>query len=310
MSYDVMVVGGSFAGLAAATQLGRARKKVAVIDSGLPRNRFSPLAHGFLGQDGEPPAEILARARADLSKYETVELLQGIAHTASASEAGFRVTTQDGRAWVGRQLILSYGVRDILPDLPGLAERWGHTVLHCPYCHGFELDRQPIGVLARNEMAFHGGMLLPDWGPTTLFTQGLFEPTDEQRAALVARGTRIESTPIRALLGRAPGLDGVQLEDGRVISLAGLFVAPLLQPSADLARQLGCKMVTGPMGDSVEVDAMQQTSVPGIYAAGDLANPMGNVTLAAATGVRAAVSAHFAQVFPPAREPASASEEA
>ncbi len=300
MLYDVVVVGGSFAGLAAATQLGRARRSVVVVDAGQPRNRFSPAAHGILGHDGKPPAEILGQALHELERYRTVSVVQGVAVNACAVEEGFQLTLQDGRTLQGRQLILAYGVRDILPELPGLAERWGRTVLHCPYCHGFELDQQPMGVLARNEMAFHAAMLLPDWGPTTLFTQGGFHPTDEQHQALAARGVRIETTLITGLLGDAPGLDGVCLQDGRVIPVSGLFVAPLLQPSADLAQQLGCTMASGPMGELVEVDPLQKTSRAGVYAAGDMASAMSNATLSAAAGVRAAASAHFSLVFGPA----------
>ncbi len=183
-----------------------------------------------------------------------------------------------------RRLVLAYGVRDTLPDLPGLAERWGVSVLHCPYCHGYELDRQPVGVLARNDMAFHQAMLLPDWGPTTLFTQGSFEPTSEQRQALVARGAELETTPVVSLLGPSPKLEAVHLTDGRTIPLAALFVAPLTLPSSDLANQLGCAMRDGPTGPYLEVDAMQATTVPGVFAAGDLASPMPNATLAAAAG--------------------------
>lgn len=300
MLHDVMVVGGSFAGLAAATQLGRARRSVVVIDAGQPRNRFSPAAHGILAHDGRPPAEILGQALHELERYDTVRLVQSVGVSAEAVDEAFRLTLQDGRTLMGKQLILAYGVRDILPELPGLAERWGHTVLHCPYCHGFELDQQPMGVLARNETAFHAAMLLPDWGPTTLFTQGEFQPTEEQRLALAARGARIETTPVVGLLGDAPGLEGVCLQDGRVMRMSGLFVAPLLQPSADLAQQLGCTMATGPMGELVEVDPMQRTSRAGVYAAGDLASAMSNATLSAAAGIRAAASAHFALVFGPA----------
>lgn len=297
MDYDVIVVGGSFAGLAAATHLGRARRRVAVIDSGQPRNRFSPAAHGFIGHDGRAPADILGAALNQLERYSTVDLVQGTATTARAAAGGFSITLDDDRRLQATRLILAYGVRDQLPSLPGLQERWGHSVLHCPYCHGFELQQQPIGVLGGHDRAFHVGMLLPDWGPTTLFTEGRFEPTDEQRSALAARGTRIEHSPIIELLGEAPGLQGVRLADGRTVALAGLFVAPQLIPSSDLATQLGCAMDAHAFGESIRVDAMQATTIAGVHAAGDVVNPMGNVTLAAAAGIRAAAAVHAAQVF-------------
>lgn len=296
MDNDVIIIGGSFAGLAAATQLGRARRRVAVIDTGLPRNRFSPAAHGVLGHDGRPPAQLLGEALGQLERYRTVRVLQAKAIGAHAEGDGFAVTLADGRHLQARQLILAYGLHDQLPALPGLQQRWGRSVLHCPYCHGFELDQQPIGVLGGHERAFHMGMLLPDWGPTTLFTEGVL-PSEAEQQALAARGTRIEHARVATLLGPAPALQGVVLDDGRQIPLAGLFVAPQLRPNSDLAQQLGCAMDMQPMSESIRVDAMQATSVPGVYAAGDLAQPMGNVTLSMAAGVRAAAAVHAAMLF-------------
>lgn len=164
MDFEIIIVGGSFAGQAAALQLGRARKHVLLVDAGEPRNRFARSSHGFLGQDGQSPAGIIATARTQLAKYTTVELHKGYAGKASASGSGFRVTLRDGGDVSAKRLILATGVRDKLPSLPGLEERWGVCVLHCPYCHGFELGQQPIGVLASSELAMHQAMLVPDWG--------------------------------------------------------------------------------------------------------------------------------------------------
>ncbi|WP_152048305.1 NAD(P)/FAD-dependent oxidoreductase [Aureimonas psammosilenae] len=299
MDHDVIVIGGSFAGLSAAMQLARARRTVLVLDTNVPRNRFAATSHGFPGQDGRGPAEIGAALRADLAVYPTVTFASGGAVAARRDGGGFTVSLAAGSEITARRLVFAYGVRDTLPDLPGLAERWGVSVLHCPYCHGYELDRQPVGVLARNEMAFHQAMLLPDWGPTTLFTQGKFLPTGDQRQALDARGARVETTPVTALLGPSPVLEAVQLADGRTIPLAGLFVAPLTLPSSDLANRLGCATRDGPTGPYLEVDAMQATTVPGVFAAGDLASPMPNATLAAAAGVMAGAAAHRSLVFDP-----------
>ncbi|WP_294641386.1 NAD(P)/FAD-dependent oxidoreductase [uncultured Aureimonas sp.] len=299
MDHDVIVIGGSFAGLSAAMQLARARRTVLLLDTNAPRNRFAATSHGFPGQDGRGPAEIGGALRAELAAYSTVAFASEAAVAARREGDGFVVSLAAGGKITARRLVLAYGVRDTLPDLPGLAERWGVSVLHCPYCHGYELDRQPVGVLARNDMAFHQAMLLPDWGPTTLFTQGSFEPTSEQRQALVARGAELETTPVVSLLGPSPKLEAVHLTDGRTIPLAALFVAPLTLPSSDLANQLGCAMRDGPTGPYLEVDAMQATTVPGVFAAGDLASPMPNATLAAAAGVLAGAAAHRSLVFDP-----------
>lgn len=172
-------------------------------------------------------------------------------------------------------------------------------MLHCPYCHGYELNAAPVGVLARDDMALHQAMLLPDWGPTTLFTQGALVLTQEQVQALTARNVRIEETPVQTLIGDSPALEGVRLRDGREVALAGLIVAPETAPCCDLAARLGCETTEGPTGPYLAVDVMQATTVPGVFAAGDLASPMPNATLAAAAGVMAGGSAHRSLVFDP-----------
>jgi thioredoxin reductase len=286
---DVIIVGGSFAGHAAALMLGRARRDVLLLDAGAPRNRFADASHGFLGQDGRAPAEIMEIARGQLAAYGTVEQRAGLAVRAVAEADGFRLAMADGSEELARRLVLATGQRDVLPDLPGLAERWGKTVLHCPYCHGYELDQGPIGVLAAGEMAMHQALMLPDWGPTTLFLQGAFVPSAEQQAALAARGVAVEPVPVVALEGAGAS---VRLADGRPEALAGLFIAARTELASDLAVQLGCAMAEGPLGAFVSVDERKMSSVRGVFAAGDLSAPMANATLAAAAGMMAGVGAH------------------
>jgi len=292
MLLDAIVVGGSFAGLSAALQLARARRRVLVLDAGLPRNRFAEAAHGILGHDGKAPAAILREALCQLQAYPTVEFLRGEAVTATADPLGFTVKVSDGRTIRARRLVLATGVVDILPDLPGLKERWGATVLHCPYCHGYEVRDRPLGVLANHPMAAHQAAMIPDWGPTTLFTQGRFEPDTEQLAMLVARGVTLEREPVVALLGDAPDLDAVRLADGRVVTVNALFVAPSTRMSSPLAEQLGCAFDDGMVGPVIRVDDWKTTTVAGVYAAGDAARAMHNATLASADGVMAGVGAH------------------
>lgn len=297
MNYDIIIVGGSFAGQAAALQLGRARRRVLLVDSGQPRNRFARSSHGFLGQDGQSPSTILTRVKGQLIAYKTVELLEGLATDAGMVDGQFRLVLSNGEETTGSRLILATGVCDKLPEIPGLAERWGVSVLHCPYCHGYELDQKPLGVLASSEIAMHQAMLVPDWGPTTLFTQNAFKPTDEQKAALAARGVTIEPTPITELLGKGVALEAVRLTDGRTIALSGLFIAPQTAPASNLAERLGCTFNDGPTGPFIAVNGRQETSVPGVFAAGDAASPMANATLAAAAGVMAAGSAHYSLIY-------------
>ncbi|OAE58505.1 thioredoxin reductase [Achromobacter xylosoxidans] len=297
MHYDVIIIGGSFAGLSAAMQLARARRQVLLVDAARPRNRHAAHAHGFLGQDGVPPQEIVANARAQLARYPTVAFLDGEAIQALAQDGGFAVVMAGGEQVRGARLILATGMRDELPPLPGLQARWGQTVLHCPYCHGFEVAGEPLGVLAAHPMSVHQAMLLPDWGPTTYFTQGQFEPSPEDARHLAARGVHVERTPVVALLGEAPALTGVVLDDGREVPLRALFVASRVHMASPLAGQLGCEFDEGPLGPVIRVDDMKQTTVPGVFAAGDASTPMSNATLASASGVMAGVCAHRSLVM-------------
>jgi thioredoxin reductase len=292
MFHEAIVVGGSFAGLSAAMQLARARRRVLVIDSDLPRNRFAEAAHGFLGQDGKSPQAIMREAARQLAAYPTVTFVAGKATTARVDDDGFTVIMADGDVARGARLVLATGVKDELPPIPGLAERWGATVLHCPYCHGYEVAGRRLGVLADHPMSAHKAILLPDWGPTTYFTQDAFNPDEATAAHLAARGVAIERSPIVELLGEAPELEAVRLADGRVTPLGAIFVAPRVSMASPLAHQLGCALEEGPLGPYVRVDGRGLTTMAGVYAAGDAASPMHNGTLASASGVMAGVGAH------------------
>ena len=213
MLHDALIIAGSYAGMAAALQLARARRQVLVVDAGQRRNRFAAHSHGFLTQDGETPDGIAARARQQLLRYPTVTWIGATAETAAIVDEGFTLRLEDGSQRHGRRLVLATGVTDTLPALPGLRERWGISVFLCPYCDGYELAQGPLGVLATSDAWFHQAMLIPEWGPTTLFTQGRYHPDDEQRARLAARGVTIEATPVLSVGGDRATL---QLADGRV----------------------------------------------------------------------------------------------
>lgn len=293
--FDAVVIGGSFAGLAAATYIARARRPVLVIDGGQPRNRFSPAAHGFLGQDGLAPAQILGTAREQVQAYPSVTFRTGDALAIEPTAAGFSVALADGRIVSGRKIVLATGLRDELPPLPGLLERWGRSVLHCPYCHGYETHGGPLGVLGGDPASAHKVVLLRDWGPVTYFTQGGPLPDEASLAAMSARGVQLETTPIRALLGDAPALTGVVLEDGREVRLNGLFVAPRVHQRPVVTR-LSLQMDENPYGPLVHTDERRMTSVPGIYAAGDIVRAAHSISFAVADGVTAGVSLHQALV--------------
>lgn len=294
MKFDVIIIGGSYAGLSAALQLGRARKNILIVDAGERRNRFASHSHGFLGQDGKAPGEIIAEARRQIERYRTIHWVEGTVTDADGSFGDFIIEIDGSRRERADRLILAMGVTDKLPEIAGLKERWGSAVFHCPYCHGYELDEGKIGVIAASPMAIHHALMLPDWGETTFFTNGIFEPDTDQHALLAARDVRVETTRITEIAGHAD----VVLADGRSITLAGLFTQPKLRITAPWIENLGCAMEEGPMGSTIVTDPMKQTTVRGIFACGDVARPAGSVALAVGDGAMAGAAAHQSILFP------------
>lgn len=295
--YDVIIIGGSYAGLSAAIQLGRARRKVLIIDEGLRRNRFAAHSHGFITQDGVDPAVIAAKAREQVLNYPTITWLSARADSAqkletSSTDAGFEVLAKGARHQ-SRRLLLATGVKDLLPAIEGLAERWGKAVFHCPYCHGYELNQGPIGVIAGSELSMHHALMLPDWGPTTLLLNDAFTPNAEQLAALTARGTTLERCPISAITGHVD----INLADGRVLSFAGLFAMAPFELASPIAHDLGLEMEQGPLGATIKTDVMKETSLPGVFACGDAARPMASVALAVGDGNLAGAGVHRSLMF-------------
>lgn len=296
--YDAIIIGGSYAGLSAAMQLGRARRTVLIIDEGLRRNRFAAHSHGFLTQDGSDPAAIAADARAQVLKYPTIQWLSARANAArrvdhvDSKGAGFEVTVGETRHLSSR-LLLATGVKDILPEIQGLEERWGKSVFHCPYCHGYELNQGSIGVIAGSAMSMHHALMLPDWGPTTLLVNNAFEPDAEQLAALAPRGTSIERSRVRAITGDAD----LELADGRILSFAGLFALAPFELSSPIAQQLGLELEQGAVGAIIKTDALKETSLPGVFACGDAARMMASVSLAVGDGNLAGASLHRSLMF-------------
>ncbi|RKQ72254.1 NAD(P)/FAD-dependent oxidoreductase [Oceanibaculum indicum] len=294
MQHDVIVIGGSYAGMAAALQLLRARRRVLVIDAGQRRNRFAARSHGFLGQDGADPGEIARTARAQLQAYPALDWVEGTASAATGAKDGFSVTLADGAGHAGRRILLATGVSDQLPPVAGLAERWGRTVFHCPYCHGYELDRGRIGVIATGPMSVHQAKLLPEWGEVTFFTNEALtlEPLDRQD--LARRQVTIEEAPIARISGGAD----VVMRDGRELAFAGLFTASRCVPASPLAAEMGCEMMETPMGIQVQTSSAKETSIPGVYACGDAARVPHSVSLAVGDGAWAGAQLHRSLVWP------------
>lgn len=289
---DVIIIGGSFAGLAAALQLGRARRKVTVLDTGLPRNRFAKHSHGLLGHDHKPPQEILAEARQQLARYPTVSLVTARAENISGIIDDFSILTGDGESHRARRLILSYGVVDQMPELPGFAEGWGTSIVPCPYCDGFEVAGRHWGLVWSGPPSHNYVKLYHDWTDTlTVFANGHDIPPDI-RADLAHRGNPVVDGRITEIEHNESHNTTVRLDAGPSVAVDILFAHPRNKPSARLHESLGLATVDTPLGTALKVDERRETTVPGVYAAGDLANPlMASVSTASWQGVMAGIFA-------------------
>lgn len=287
---DVAVVGGSAAGLAAAVALARQRRSVVVVDDGTPRNAPAAYMHGYLGADGAPPSELIGRGRDEVRGYGG-EILTGRVRTVECRADGrFRVEVGGGHALVARRVLAATGLADELPDIDGLAEHWGRDVIHCPFCHGFEVRDLRVVQIVTHALGLHPAALFRHLTDRhTLVVHDGTGLADGALDALAAGGTEVVRTPVRRIVGRADGrVAGVELIDGRTIEADAVVVGPRFRARAEVFATAGLTTVphvTG-MGDAVEVDAMGQTGVPGLFAAGNVTDPSMQVLHAAAHGSR------------------------
>jgi thioredoxin reductase len=283
-TYDVAIVGGGAAGLSAALVLGRARRRVVVIDAGEPRNAPASHMHGFLSRDGMPPTELLVAGRAEAAAYG-VEFVSG---RVVSIEPGFSVSLAQGEPLEARRILIATGATDELPSIPGLHERWGRDLLHCPYCHGWEVRDQPLGVLGSGPGSVEHAHLIRQWSDDLIFFTHTDAVTDAEREELEARDIRIVAGEVRGLVVEDDHLRGVVLGDGRTVERAALFIRPEIRPRLDgLLEHLGCD--TDELG-FVRVDTAGKSSVPGVWAVGNAANPRAQVITAAGEGSAAAIS--------------------
>ena len=298
--YDVIIIGGSYAGLAAALQLARARRSVLVLDAGQRRNQFAAHSHGFLGQDGQSPATIQAKGKAEVLAYPTVTWREASATEASRSQGGFRVRA-GGDDYMARRLILATGVSDQLPDIPGLKDLWGKRAFFCPYCDGFEFNLGPLGVLATGPGAAHYALLISEWagrGLTTLLLNGTPDPDASELAKLAARSITAERERVARFVGHAEGVE-VQLGNGQARRVDAVFLPTQGRLNGPFAEQLGLELESGPLGPYYKTDATKETNLQGVFACGDDAQPMPGIAFAVADGVRAGAFAHQSLVFRP-----------
>ncbi|MFD8098617.1 NAD(P)/FAD-dependent oxidoreductase [Nocardia fluminea] len=291
-SYDVVVLGGGAAGLNGALMLARSRRSVAVIDAGAPRNAPAQGIHGLLGREGMPPLELLELGRAEVRGYGGHVVSGEVVSVARAGDtagAEFLVTLADGSTVSARRILVATGLADELPDVPRLREHWGHDVLHCPYCHGWEVRDQRIAVLASGPMSVHQALLFSQLTDDIVFLSHTADPlTAEDAEKLVARGIRIVDGKVVEVLG-TDRLTGVQLADGSVVERDALVVGPRMNTRATFLTDLGLIPEPHPsgMGDHIPADPTGRTAVPGVWIAGNATDPSAQVGAAAAAGAMA-----------------------
>lgn len=286
--HDVVIVGAGAAGLSAALTLGRACRRVLVIDAGEPRNRFAAHMHGVLGLEGIDPTELLRRGREEIAEYD-VTIRPGTVDLVEDTDDAITVRLADGGTMSARILIAASGMTDVLPEVPGLAEHWGTSVLHCPYCHGWEVRGSRLGVLGSSPMSLHQAELLRQWSnDLTFFTAGCGDIPPEAAHRLRSRGVELIDVPVTKVHTRRSEegdvLTGVRLDDGREIALDAIFTASIPRPHEEFLAGLGLDRVDSPMGNFIATDPTGRTSHPRIWAVGNVVNPGANVPISVGAG--------------------------
>jgi thioredoxin reductase len=282
--YEVIIIGGSYAGLAAALALGRALRNVLIIDSGQPCNRQTPHSHNFLTQDGETPQAISAKAKEQVLKYSTVNFLNAKATQGIKTDVGFEIGTDTNETFTGKKLLFAAGIKDIMPQINGFAECWGISVIHCPYCHGYEVKGIKTAIMANGDAAYHYCVLLSQWtNELTVFTNGKSTLTPEQFDKITAHSIEVIETDIDFLNQTTGRLESIVLKDGSANNYTVMYSrAPFIQHSS-IAQDLGCAIDENGF---IIVDDMQKTNIPGLYTAGDCSTMMRSVAMAVAAGMK------------------------
>lgn len=294
-NFEVIIIGGSYAGLSAAMALGRALRETLIIDSGKPCNRQTPHSHNFITQDGEAPAVIAAKAKQQVLTYPTVAFTEGLADTVVKTDTGFRITLKNGTEYQAKKVLFATGIKDSMPEIDGISECWGISVIHCPYCHGYEVRHQKTAIFANGDAAYHYAVLLTQWTKElTIFTNGTPEFTTEQKEKLQQYTIEIIDTPITELVHDKGRLQQIILADGTSHSFNAMYHRANYKQHCDIPGQLGCTINEQGF---IQTDMMQKTTIAGIFAAGDCTTPMRSVSTAVAQGTMAgaAINAELCQ---------------
>lgn len=288
--FDVIIVGGSYAGLSAAMALGRSLRKVLIIDSGNPCNKQTPYSHNFITLDGSKPAQIAAKAKEQVLGYNTVTFYNGFAVNGFKDKDGFTIQMESGEVFSARKLVLATGVKDIMPDIPGFRECWGISAIHCPYCHGYEVRDEPTGILGNGEYGFEFSKLINQWTKKlTLFTNGQSTLTSEQTQKLKEHQIEVNEAEIERMDHVSGILHNLVARDGTAFPVKAIYSRPAFSQHSDIPKQLGCAFTEH---GHISADMFQKTSVPGVFACGDNVTMMRSVASAVYTGSMAGAMAN------------------
>lgn len=280
--FDVIIIGGSYAGLSAAMALGRSLKNVIIIDSGKPCNRYTPYSHNFITQDGSVPAEISSKAKEQVLKYDTVKFLKGIAVDGKKTENGFEIVVQSGEKFSAKKLVFATGAKDVFPDIKGFEDCWGKSVIHCPYCHGYEFKKAKTAIIANGERAFHVATLVNNLtNKITIVTRGKADFKKEQLAKLKKHQISIIEKEVKEIKHQNGNISALVFEDDTAENFNAAYAAIPFEQHCKIPLDLGCEITENGL---IKTDMFQKTSIPRIYACGDSASPMRSVAYATAMG--------------------------
>ena len=294
-TFDVIIVGGSYSGLAAGMALGRAMKKVLIIDGGKPCNRQTPYSHNFITHDGDTPTEIAALANLQVRSYDTVQFFDGFATSGIKTENGFEIEVASGETFTAKKLIFATGIKDFMPDIDGFAACWGISVLHCPYCHGYEVRNEITGLLGNGEFGFDLARLISNWtNDLTLFTNGTSTLTVEQTAKLEKHRIKIVEKEVERFEHSNGYLQKIIFRDGTKSTIKAIYAPTPFEQHCKIPESLGCELTDE---GYIKIDSLQETSVKGVYACGDNVTRMRTVANAVGMGTTAGIAVSKKMIF-------------
>ncbi|MFB9078001.1 NAD(P)/FAD-dependent oxidoreductase [Flavobacterium procerum] len=281
-SFEVIIIGGSYSGLSAAMSLGRSLRRTLIIDSGKPCNRQTPHSHNFITHDGEKPAVISAKAKLQVELYKSVQFYNGLAVKALKTDKGFEIITESGAIFTSRKVLFATGVKDLFPEIDGFAACWGISVLHCPYCHGYEVKNEKTAIIANGEMGFEYAKLISNWTKDLrLCTNGKSALTLEQTEILKNHEVQIFEEEIDSLEHNEGYVSNIVFKNGNKVEVKAIYAKVPFEQHCPIPEALGCELNEQSL---VKVDAMQKTNVTGVFASGDCTTPMRSVAIAVSTG--------------------------